>query len=174
MAIPQDPTVVRTPHACRVRHLVSGCSSGRAGAAGCEPIALRDRGDGRADQLHDGISASRRRGRTAPSAVTGPVALVTLVIVHRLASVLRSNALVKTLVDRRVRVLVADGRLRQGELRPCGVANDDVYAQLRRRGIFDLSGARCVPYETKGSLTVVPADDQPLVHASLQASVNQA
>src|SRR5919206_596238 len=56
-------------------------------------------------------------GRTAvagtQSYLTGAAALVTLVVVHRLASVLRFNPIFNKLVDHRVRVLVADGQLRR-------------------------------------------------------------
>src|ERR671929_1253918 len=55
-------------------------------------------------------------GRTAiagtQSYLTGAVALVTLVAVHRVASVLRFRPMLNKLFDHRVRVLVADGRVR--------------------------------------------------------------
>jgi uncharacterized membrane protein YcaP (DUF421 family) len=119
-------------------------------------------------------------GRTAiagtQSYLTGAVALVTLVVMHRLASLLRFNALFNRLVDHRVRVLVADGQLREAELRRCGLINNDLYAQLRQRGVFDIAGLQYVLYEAKGTITVVPADAppdaQPLVQAGLQASAN--
>jgi uncharacterized membrane protein YcaP (DUF421 family) len=117
-------------------------------------------------------------GRTAiaggQSYLTGAVALVTLVAVHRLASLLRFNPGFNKLVDHRVRVLVAHGELRQAELRRCALTDNDLFAQLRQRGIFDLAGLRYVLYEAKGSITVVPEDtppgNPPLVKAGLQAS----
>jgi uncharacterized membrane protein YcaP (DUF421 family) len=100
-------------------------------------------------------------GRTAiaqQSYVTGAVALVTLVAVHRAASVLRFNDLFGKLFDHRVRVLVADGKIRRRQLRRRGLTDNDLYTQLRQRGVFTLDGVKFVLYETKGSITVVPAD----------------
>src|SRR3954453_23177717 len=101
-------------------------------------------------------------GRTAiagtQSYLTGAVALLTLVAVHRLASVLRFNPLFNKLADHRVRVLVIHGNVRHDELRRCGLTDNDLYAQMRQRGVFSLQGVRYVLYETKGSITIVPED----------------
>lgn len=117
-------------------------------------------------------------GRTAvagtQSYLTGAAALLTLVAAHRVASVLRFNPIFNKLVDHRVRVLVADGRLRRRELRRCALTDNDLFAELRQRGIFDLAGLRYVLYETKGSISVVqrdtPSESQPLVDAGVDAS----
>lgn len=112
-------------------------------------------------------------GRTAvadtQSYVTGAVALVTLVAVHRLASLLRFRPVLGKLFDHRVRVLVVDGKVRTEELRRCGLTDNDLASQLRQRGIFDYSGLRLVLYESKGALTVVPreAGEPPLVQVAL-------
>jgi uncharacterized membrane protein YcaP (DUF421 family) len=99
-------------------------------------------------------------GRTAvaegQSYLTGAVALFTLIVVHRLASLLRFRPLLGKLADHRVRVLVEHGQLRRDQLRLCGLTDNDLYAQLRQRGIFDLAQVRYVLYESKGDLTVVP------------------
>jgi uncharacterized membrane protein YcaP (DUF421 family) len=114
-------------------------------------------------------------GRTAlagsQSYVTGAVAIVTLVALHRVASVLRYSRFFDKLIDHRVRVLVAHGRLRKSELRRCGLTENDLHSQLRQRGIFSLHGVRYVLYETKGSITVVPETDGqpvPLVEQALE------
>jgi uncharacterized membrane protein YcaP (DUF421 family) len=116
-------------------------------------------------------------GRTAlaggQSYLTGAVAMVTLVAVHRLASLLRFNPLLGKLADHRVRVLVEHGRLRPRELRRCGLTDNDLYTQLRGKGIFSLEEIRYVLYETKGSVTVVTTDvpsnpDPPLVQVGLR------
>ena len=116
-------------------------------------------------------------GRTAiagtQSYVTGAVALLVLVLVHRVASVLRFRPVLGKLVDHRVRVLVADGRIRHSQLRRCGVTENDLYTQLRQRGVFSLDDVRYVLYESKGSITIVPAeaDGEPapaLVQAGLE------
>lgn len=98
-------------------------------------------------------------GRTAIAAgqsyLVGAVALVTLIVVHRIASVLRFRPALARLTDHRVRVLVEHGRLRRDQLRRCGLTDADLLAQLRQRGIFDLEQLRYVLYESKGDLTVV-------------------
>jgi uncharacterized membrane protein YcaP (DUF421 family) len=117
-------------------------------------------------------------GRTAiaggQSYVTGAVALVTLVIVHRVASLLRFQPLLGKIVDHRVRVLVADGSVRRDELRRCGLTDNDLFAQLRQRGVFTLAGVRYVLYETKGSISIVPDDGEAeppeLVDAALEGA----
>lgn len=108
-------------------------------------------------------------GRTAiagtQSYLTGAVALCTLVAIHRIASVLRFNPLLDKLFDHRVRVLIENGELRRSELRRCGLTDNDLFAQLRQRGVFSLERLRYVLYETKGSITIVgdevPSSPQP-------------
>jgi uncharacterized membrane protein YcaP (DUF421 family) len=116
-------------------------------------------------------------GRTAvaqQSYLTGAVALLTLVLVHRVASFLRFRPLFGKLLDHRVRVLVEGGELRRHELRRCGLTDHDLYRELRQRGVFDLRGLRYVLYESKGDLSIVrdAAAGQPLVAEGLQASID--
>lgn len=114
-------------------------------------------------------------GRTAiahQSYATGAVAVCTLVAIHRVASVLRFGPLFGKLVDHRVRVLVADGQIRRRELRKCGLTDNDLFTQLRQRGVFAVDNLRYVLYESKGSITVVGADaavdgDPPLVRVGI-------
>jgi uncharacterized membrane protein YcaP (DUF421 family) len=117
-------------------------------------------------------------GRTAiagtQSFVSGAAALLTLIVVHRLASLLRFRPLLGKLADHRVRVLVAHGEVRHDQLRLCGLTDNDLYAQLRQRGVFTLAEIGYVLYEAKGELTVVPDTAGPvpeLVRAGLQGSV---
>lgn len=116
-------------------------------------------------------------GRTAvastQSFVTGAVALVTLIAVHRLASLLRLQPALRTLFDHRVRVLIANGELRQGQLRHCGLTHDDVFSHLREHGLVDIADVRYLLYEANGALTIVrrdAADQTPLVQAALERS----
>jgi len=74
-----------------------------------------------------------------------------------------------------VRVLVAHGEVRRHQLRICGLTVEDLYAQLRPRGVFELAGIGYVLYEAKGMLTVVPesAGTLPgLVRAGLDGSAD--
>ncbi len=118
-------------------------------------------------------------GRTAiadtQSYAVGAAALLTLIAVHRLASLLRFHPVAGKLFDHRVRVLVDHGELRRRQLRICGLTDNDLYAQLRQRGIFDVAPLRYVLYEAKGGLTVVPerdnqASEPPLVQAGLDSA----
>jgi uncharacterized membrane protein YcaP (DUF421 family) len=117
-------------------------------------------------------------GRSAVAGIqsyaTGAVALVTLVVIHRAASLLRFNPILGKLADHRVRVLVADGQVRTRELRRCGLTDNDLYAHLRQKGIFEVDGLRYVLYEAKGDLTVVPRatapTDPPLVEAGIDGA----
>jgi uncharacterized membrane protein YcaP (DUF421 family) len=116
-------------------------------------------------------------GRTAiardQSYLEGAIALGTILVAHALATYARFRRWPGKLVDHRVRVLVEHGRVRPDQLRICGVTRHDLVAQLRQRGIFDLSAVRYVLYEAKGDLTVVadgPAADAPLVREGLDAA----
>jgi uncharacterized membrane protein YcaP (DUF421 family) len=116
-------------------------------------------------------------GRTAiasgQSFVTGAVALVTLLAAHALVTFARNKAWFAKLVDHRVRVLLDHGRLREDQLRLCGLTRNDVLAKLREQGVRELTELRYVLYETKGELTLVREDgaggpDGELVRTGLQ------
>jgi len=119
-------------------------------------------------------------GRTATASdasyVFGLVAVATLVLAHRVASLVRFSELGNRIVDHRVRILAAHGRLRPRELRRCGLTDNDIYTQLRQRGIESLDGVRYVIYETKGTVSVVLEQDDresegPLIRAALDRAV---
>lgn len=116
-------------------------------------------------------------GRTAvaqsQSYAIGAVALLTIIVAHRLASLLRFRPMLGKLTDHRLRVLVVDGQLQRAQLRRCGLTDHDLYAELRQRGVFDLGQVRYVLYEAKGGLTVVPRQSTalpPLVAAGLDSA----
>lgn len=100
-------------------------------------------------------------GRTAiastQSYAIGAVALASLIVMHRLTSLARFQPLLGRLMDHRIRLLAVDGKLCRRQLRLCGLTDDDVFAALRERGVFDLADVRYLLYEAKGELTVVPA-----------------
>ena len=102
-------------------------------------------------------------GRTAVPAVVGHgyrglVALATILAAHWVISTGRSAVPVAKLTDHRVRVLVEHGRVRDRQLRVCGITRNDLFAQLRQQGVYRLADLRYVLYETNGGLTVVPED----------------
>jgi uncharacterized membrane protein YcaP (DUF421 family) len=118
-------------------------------------------------------------GRTAvahdQSYVSGATALVTLVAAHHVASVVRMRPRLRNLFDHRPRVLVVHGTVRRRELHRCALTDEDLFAHLRERGVFQLAEVALVLYEPKGTLTVVLERDAQaaadLVEAGLRNSV---
>lgn len=104
-----------------------------------------------------GAIIGRTAGAGSQSYVVGGAALVTLVAVHRVASLLRLRPIVGKLVDHRIRVLLADGEVRHDELRRCGLTDDDLYSELRQHGVLSLEDLRYVLYESKGQISIVQA-----------------
>ena len=98
-------------------------------------------------------------GRTAvaqnQSLVVGVVALLTVLLAHGLATYARYLPWFARVTDHRVRILVERGQLRRRELLVCGITDDDLYSELRRRGVYGLQELRYVLYEPKGELTIV-------------------
>lgn len=119
-------------------------------------------------------------GRTAiaggQSFATGAVALMTLVLAHLAASMLRFNPVLGRLTDYRVRVLVEHGHVRRGQLRRCGLTDRDLYAEMRMQGWFSLSGVAFVLYEARGGITIVPesSTDGPTAPHLVQAGIDNA
>lgn len=116
-------------------------------------------------------------GRTAvadtQSYLTGATALVTIIAAHRLISIARFHPRIAPLVGHRVRVLLADGRLRRRQLRLCGLTDDDLYVELRLHGVVDLAAVRYVLFEPTGGLTIVPTNSHTggLVEHGLRTAV---
>jgi uncharacterized membrane protein YcaP (DUF421 family) len=100
-------------------------------------------------------------GRTAiasgQSFAIGAVALVTILAVHAVVNLARHNNVLAKAVDHRVRVLVENGSLRKGQLRICGITENDLLSKLRQQGVREMENVRYVLYETKGELTIVEA-----------------
>jgi uncharacterized membrane protein YcaP (DUF421 family) len=102
-------------------------------------------------------------GRTAvasgQSFAAGAIALLTILLLHALATLARRNRAFAKVVDHRIRVLVEHGVLQHDELVVCGLTDNDVLAKLREKGVRELSELRWVLYETKGDLTIVRESD---------------
>jgi uncharacterized membrane protein YcaP (DUF421 family) len=120
------------------------------------------------------IGAIIGRGATAPdtSFATSAIALVTLLVAHRVVAIGRRHSRVARLIDHPPRVLVARGELQGKELARAGLTAADVYALLRENGVGDLGQVGYLLYETRGAVTVVGADREPgpLVQDGLNAS----
>ncbi len=101
-------------------------------------------------------------GRTATSSTTsfatGAVALVTLLIAHRVVAEAHRRRWFGGLLDRRPLILLAHGHLRAGALRSAGLTPSDVYRMLRQAGHGDPNTVEYALYEETGHLTIVQAD----------------
>jgi uncharacterized membrane protein YcaP (DUF421 family) len=125
------------------------------------------------------VSVGAIVGRTATAQSTaflvGVVALVAVLITHRVVARLRRHRPVAALVDQPVRLLIADGRLQEGEMRRSGLTLDDLHGVLRTRGIAREADVRYLVYENKGAFSVIgwdqPIDEEPAA-AALHAAVN--
>jgi uncharacterized membrane protein YcaP (DUF421 family) len=104
-------------------------------------------------------------GRTVISSstsfATGAVALVTLLVAHRLVALARRHSQVARIIDHPPRVLVAGGQIQDRELARAGLTTTDVYAMLRQRGVGDLGEVGYLLYETRGATTLIGADGEP-------------
>jgi uncharacterized membrane protein YcaP (DUF421 family) len=104
-------------------------------------------------------------GRTVTASdtpfLTGAVALVTLLALHRLIALARRHSRIARAVDHPPRVLVAGGAVQDRELAQAGLTTADLYALLRRHGVEDLNQVGYLLYETRGSTTLIGADREP-------------
>jgi uncharacterized membrane protein YcaP (DUF421 family) len=120
------------------------------------------------------IGAIIGRGATAAdtSFATSAVALVTLLVAHRVVAISRRHSRVVRLIDHPPRVLVARGELQGQELARAGLTDADVYALLRENGVGDLGQVEYLLYETRGTVTVIGAGREPgpLMREGLNAS----
>jgi uncharacterized membrane protein YcaP (DUF421 family) len=115
-------------------------------------------------------------GRTVTASdtsfLTGAVALVTLLAVHRLVALARRHSRIARAIDHPPRVLVARGAIQEREAARAGLTTADVYALLRSHGVEDLHQVSYLLYETRGSTTLVrgDADPGPVTQAALSAA----
>ncbi len=109
------------------------------------------------------IGAIISRTVTAPSAsfASGAVALVTLLVVHRLVALARRHSRIARLIDHPPRFLVARGEIQARELGRADLTAADVHALLRQQGVDDLGQVGYLLYETRGVTTLLGADCEP-------------
>jgi uncharacterized membrane protein YcaP (DUF421 family) len=109
------------------------------------------------------IGAIIGRTVTASSAsfATGAVALVTLLVAHRLVAFARRHDRMARLIDHPPRVLVAGGKMQDRELGRAGLTAADVYALLRQQGVDDLRQVGYLLYETRCTTTLIGAGREP-------------
>src|SRR5438309_6901293 len=85
-----------------------------------------------------GAIVGRTAVATGQSFAVGAVALVTILAAHTLVMFGRFDRRVGKFVDHRIRVLVDHGRVRQDQLRICGLTENDLSSQLRQLGVHRL------------------------------------
>lgn len=109
------------------------------------------------------IGAIISRTVMAPSAsfAVGAVALVTLLVVHRLVAFARRHSRIARIIDHPPRVLVAGGKIQDRELARAGLTIADVHALLRQQGVGDLGQVGYLLYETRGTTTLIGVDCEP-------------
>jgi uncharacterized membrane protein YcaP (DUF421 family) len=104
-------------------------------------------------------------GRTvtasSTSFATGAVALVTLLVTHRVVALLRRHNHVARILDHPPRVLIAHGKIQERELARAGLTTADVYALLRQHGTADIAQVGYLLYETRGTTTLIDAGGEP-------------
>jgi len=108
-----------------------------------------------------GSIIGRTSTASSTSFVTGAVALVTLLVAHRVVSVIRRRSRISRVIDHPPRVLVAGGELQEREMARAGLTDADVFAMLRQKGVDDLNKVGYLLYETRGTTTLVAAGDTP-------------
>jgi uncharacterized membrane protein YcaP (DUF421 family) len=89
------------------------------------------------------------------SYLVGAATLVTILVAHRAITSLRSVPLIGRLIEHPPRVLVANGEVRDDELRRCGLTRADLSAQLRQQGVGDLGEVGYAIFEQRGQLSII-------------------
>lgn len=89
------------------------------------------------------------------SFLDGVATLAAVLAAHWCIARLRRFPSLAHLLEHAPRLLVAHGRVLDGELRRCGLTRSDLEAMLRQRGIGDPAEARFVVFEQRGQVSVI-------------------
>lgn len=92
------------------------------------------------------------------SYLAGAATLVAVLAAHAALTRLRLLPGVADLLEHKPRVLVANGRVLEAELRRCGLTRSDLDSVLRQHGIDDPAGVRLVVLEQRGQIAVLRGD----------------
>src|SRR5262249_21332880 len=87
--------------------------------------------------------------------LAGAATLITVLLAHRLIAQLRLRPRFARLIDHPPRLLVADGKVLDAELRRSGLTRQDLYGLLRQHGVDELASVRHVLFEQRGQISVV-------------------
>src|SRR4051812_49210721 len=94
--------------------------------------------------------------------LAGAATLITILLAHRLTARLRFRPLFAKLIDHPPRLLVADGKVLDAELRRSGLTRQDLYGLLRQHGVDELASVRFVVFEQRGQVSVVRCGAAPI------------
>lgn len=104
-------------------------------------------------------------GRTVTAAstsfATGAVALVILLIMHRLVALARRHSQIARAIDHPPRALIAGGKIQHREVARAGLTPADVYMLLRQHAVDDVSQVGFLLYEPSARTTLIRAGEQP-------------
>lgn len=100
---------------------------------------------GRVPNAHDG------------SYLTGFATLATVLVAHSAVTRLRLHVGAARLLEHRPRLLVAEGRVLEDELRRCGLTRGDLDLLLRQHGVEELRLVRHLIFEPRGQVSIVRA-----------------
>jgi len=89
------------------------------------------------------------------SYLAGLATLAAVLFGHWCLTRLRQFPSVAQLLEHSPRLLVAQGRVLDDELRRCGLTRSDLYGLLRRQGVEDLGEVRFAIFEQRGQLSVI-------------------
>ncbi|MBV1799748.1 DUF421 domain-containing protein [Siccirubricoccus sp. G192] len=89
------------------------------------------------------------------SYLAGVATLAAVLFAHWCVTRLRQFPSVAHLIEHAPRLLVADGRVLDDDLRRCGLTRSELYGILRLRGIEDLSEVRFAIFEQRGQVSVI-------------------
>lgn len=98
---------------------------------------------------------------TDASLANGAMALVVLHLGQKLIASNRFRPFVRTLVDNRPVLLMANGEFIDEALGSVDITRHDIFAKLREYGVVDLSHVATVVVETTGDISVLHGPDGP-------------
>jgi uncharacterized membrane protein YcaP (DUF421 family) len=105
------------------------------------------------------------------SYLAGAATLVAVLVAHGCVLRLRRFPGVAHLLEGEPRLLVAHGKVLEGELRRCGMTESDLHGLLRQRGVGELSEARFVVLEGRGRISVIRDDGRGKAEPELMRDV---
>jgi len=89
------------------------------------------------------------------SYLEGATTLATILVAHYVITRLRRVPGIAPLIEHPPRLLVANGRVLDRELRRSGLIRSDLYGLLRQNGVQSLDQVRFVIFEQRGRISIV-------------------